>query len=101
MQAVEFQQQTDILAKDQPQYLPLPVHIKYEEVPTRYPGATEGDGYETINVAMEMTCCFQLSPEEIAQVVATGKIWYTQCVYGQQFQPVRMSMINPFEPIGG
>jgi hypothetical protein len=103
MQAVEFSQQTDILAKDQPQYLPLPVHVKYEQVtvpgPNGLPLINPDGTLLTKPVPMEMTCCFQLSPEEIAQAIATGQFWYTQCVYGNQFQPVRMSVVNPFEDV--
>jgi len=88
MQPVEFPQQTDILAKDQPQYTPLPVHIKFEQ-------QRMSDG-EAIDVPMEMTACFNLSPEEIAAINKTGALWYTQCVFGNPFQPVRLSVLNPF-----
>ena len=94
MKAIEFPQQHDILAKDQPEYLPLPVHYKTEPVKFK-----DADGNEVVkDVVMEVTACFQLEAEEIAQVIATGELYYTQCVYGQKFQPVRMSVINPFEP---
>lgn len=92
MKAIEFPQQSFILAKDQPQYIPLPVHAKEE--PIRFKDA---EGNEVVkDTVMELTACFQLSPEEVAQVVATGKIWYTQCVWGAAFQPIRMSVLNPF-----
>jgi hypothetical protein len=79
MLAIEFPEQTHILAKDQPQYLPLPVHIdQHDEM-------------------VPMTCCFQLTPEELAEINASGgKLWYTQSTFGHPFQPVRMSTQNPF-----
>lgn len=95
MQAIEFPQQTFILAKDQPEYTPLPVHATIEDV--QY--TDENGKVQTAkDVVTELTACFKLSPEEIAQVIATGELWYTQCVYGKQFQPVRMSVLSPFEP---
>jgi hypothetical protein len=88
MQPVEFPQQNEVLAKNQPQYTPLPVFIKFETVQT-------ADGPK--EVPMEMTACLQLSPEEIAEINATSKLWHTQCVFGNPFQPIRLSTQNPFE----
>lgn len=93
MQAIEFPQQTFILAKDQPEYIPLPVHAKMMQARFK-----DEDGKVYVrDIIEELTACFKLSPEEIDQVVATGKFWYTQCVWGQDFQPIRMSVLNPFE----
>lgn len=92
MDAIEFPEQTLIIAKDQPQYIPLPVHLKYYQDeqgnPLVHPESLQP-------VPEEMTCCFKLSPEEIQQIVNTGELWYTQCVFGNQFQPVRMSVLKP------
>lgn len=81
MQPVEFPQQTAILAKDQPQYTPLPVHVgsKDENFP--------------------MTSCLELNDEEIAELIATRKLWHTQITFGHPFQPVRLSTQNPFEEV--
>jgi len=78
MQPVEFPQQTHVLAKDQPQYTPLPVHIGAEE--ENFP----------------MTACFELSDAEVAEIIATKKLWYTQVTFGHPFQPVMLSTQNPF-----
>jgi hypothetical protein len=78
MQPVEFPQQTAILAKDQPQYTPLPVHVGPPE-----------EGYP-------MTACLELSEEEKAEIAATGKFWLTQITFGHPFQPIRLSTQNPF-----
>lgn len=77
MKAIDFEQRTCLLAEDQPQYETLPVHIN--------------DSAER-----EFTACFELSPEEIAEINTTGRIWYTQLTFGNPFQPVRMSTQNPF-----
>lgn len=79
MKAIEFPQQTHILAKDQPEYEPLPVHIAAGEPGTPF------------------TCVFELSDEEIAQIVQTKRLYYTQLTCGNLFQPVRLSTMNPFD----
>lgn len=79
MQPIKFPQQTHTLAENQPQYEPLPVHV----------GSTD---------AMPMTCCFQLSTEELAQINESGGVlWLTQLTFGESFQPVRLSTLNPFD----
>lgn len=78
MQPIEFPQQTDVLAKEQPQYTPLPVHVGSKE-----------DGFP-------MTACFQLTPDELAEIAATGKLWYTQVTFGHPFQPVMLTTKTPF-----
>jgi hypothetical protein len=96
MQPIEFSQQTFILAKNQPQYIPLPVHAgKYREHTVPHP-ILEGV-MEKVMLPDEITACFELSPEEIGEICRTGKLWYTQCIFGNQFQPVRLSTQNPFE----
>lgn len=97
MQAIEFPQQTDVLAKNQPQYIPLPVFV----LPGERTIKDEAGNITKEAVAYEMTACFLLDPEEIAEINATSKLWYTQCVFGNPFQPVRMSTRNPFEKVRG
>lgn len=95
MKAIKFPQQTFVLAENQPEYTSLPVHAKVEDVQYK---DEQGKVQTAKDITTELTACFELDPDEIAQVVATGKIWYTQVVYGAQFQPIRMSVLNPFEP---
>lgn len=78
MQPIEFPQQTHILAKDQPQYTQLPVHI------------------DESNQATPMTFCCELTDEEVAELIATRKLWLTQSTFGNRFQPIRLSTQNPF-----
>lgn len=93
MIAVNFEQANLMLAEDQPEYETLPVFVETREAEVRDPV----QGLIKKPVAWEMTACFQLNAEEIAEIVKTGNIWYTQCLFGQPFQPVRMSTQNPFK----
>ena len=81
MIAVKFSQQTHTLAENQPEYTPLPVHI------------------DQTDQNVPMTCCFELSDEEIAEIVATKRIWHTQLTFGNAFQPIMMTTRSPFEVI--
>jgi len=78
MDAIEFPEQTIVLAKDQPEYSPLPVHI-----------GSEAEG-------TPMTACFKLSAEELAEINETGIIWVGQLTFGKLLQPIRVSTKNPF-----
>ena len=78
MKAIEFPQANEILAKDQPQYQPLPVHI------------------DTTDPSTPFTVCFELSDEEINEIVRTRKLWHTQVTFGQRFHPIMMTTQNPF-----
>ena len=78
MIAIDFPQANVIVGKDQPEYLPLPMHYNPED-PMK-----------------PMTCCFELSDEELAEVIRTKRIWYTQCTFGNNLHPVRMDVRSPF-----
>lgn len=78
MKAVEFEGVNIVLGKDQPQYQPLPAMID-----------TEAEG-------VPITCCFELSDEELDEIKSTGKIWYTVLSFGQNFYPINMSTKKPF-----
>lgn len=77
MTAIEFEESNMVLAKDQPQYVPLPVHVN------------------PMDPDVPVTACFELSEEEIVQIVATKRIWHTQICFGQAVQPIRMSTTKP------
>lgn len=79
MEAITFKEVNLELAKDQEQYQTLPVH--YDDTIPEGP----------------MTACFKLTPEEIKQIILTGKLWHTQWTFKKGFQPVAMSTSNPFE----
>lgn len=76
MNPVEFPQQTMVLAKNQPQYTPFPVHFDARL------GACIG--------------CFELNDEERAAIAAGGKIWLWQYTFGHPFQPVALTTDDPW-----
>lgn len=78
MISVTFPEVNLPLAEDQPEYETLYVHVS--DTPER-----------------EITACFELSDEEIAEIVSTKKLWHTQLSFGQPVQPIRMSTQNPFK----
>lgn len=69
MKPVEFAEQNCVYAKDQPEYLPLPVF-------------KEQDG--------TVTSCWQMTFKERLQVLFSGKIWLTLLTFNQPLQPVIM-----------
>lgn len=76
MRPVEFPQQTMVLAKDQPQYDPLPIHYDPKL------GACIG--------------CFELTDEERAAIAAGAPLWLWQYTFGRPFQPVVITTDNPW-----
>lgn len=94
MEPISFPQQTDILAEKQPEYTPLPVRVTYETGIITDPESGE---QKRVTLPWTMTAGFRLSAEEMAQVIKTGILWYTQSVMGNRFQPVHLSTLNPFE----
>ncbi|HEY3658247.1 MAG TPA: hypothetical protein VGL34_25030 [Steroidobacteraceae bacterium] len=74
MKPVEFAEQTLVLAEDQPEYQPLPVHI-----------AKNGT----------VTSCWELSADDLVKIVHTKKIWFQQLTFGQALQPQLPSIDKP------
>lgn len=93
MKAIEFPQVNCMLAENQPQYETLPVFVESKAKQFRDP---ERMVNYTKQVAWSMTACFELSEEEIAEIVKTKKLWHTQLIMGHNFQPIIMSTQNPF-----
>ena len=77
MKAIEFEQQTVVLAKDQPEYNNLPVHI-------------------TNDAERQMISCYELTDEEFKIITETKKIWHGQCTFGKHYHPTWLSVQNPF-----
>ena len=92
MKSVKFPEANCPLGEDQPQYETLHVFVEEKEFPD-FPEFAEFAGKK---VPWSMTACFELSPEETEEFARTGKIWLTQMVMGNRFQPIRMSTQNPF-----
>lgn len=71
---IEFKEQNTVLAKDQPEYLPLPAYV---EKATR-----EG----------QVISCWKLSFLERAKLLFTGRLWLSQFAFHKPLQPQRPSV---------
>lgn len=74
---VKFPEANAVLAANQDDYEPLPVH--------RFPDDPQG------RVAM----CFRLSPAELEEIARTKTLWIQQLTFGQAFQPIALSTQRP------
>lgn len=86
MHAVEFTGQNIVIAKDQPEYLPLPAFVGE---------APEGTAVVT---------CWEFTEEEFQMVKETGRVWLMQLTFGAPMQPVQMSvepLVKIIPPGGG
>lgn len=79
MQPISFPEQTTILAKDQPQYLPLPCCI----TPTEIEGISQ------------YTCKYELTDLDIEQILKTRSIYFSQ--FGNCFHPIKPQISHPFK----
>lgn len=74
MKPIEFPGVNVILGKNQPEYQPLPVMVF--DTPER-----------------EMISCWELTDEEVSEIVKNKKIYFQQMTFGNPFQPV-LPMVN-------
>lgn len=72
---VKFPEQTVEVAKDQDEYLTLPAYQ---------------DEHETIS-------CWELTDEELHQLMTTRRLWIRQMNFGFPLQPQLPQVENPFE----
>lgn len=94
MKFVEFPQVTSILAKDQPEYTPIPVHCQIKR--GLFTDPDTGNHFEK-DYVHKMVCCIQLSPEQLEEAKNNGgRIWYQQLLFGNNFQPIFLSTKDPF-----
>ena len=75
MNLAEFPEQNVVIAKDQPEYREMPAHIDFER------GV--------------VTCCWELTPDEIAEVVRAGRIWHQVMTFNQKLQPQLLTVEKP------
>lgn len=69
-----------VLAKDQPQYIPLPVaHVHYS------------DGVRS------MISCYRLTWRERLRILFSGKVWWEQLTFGQPLQPQKLYLAEPLK----
>lgn len=96
MKAIDFPQRNLMLAENQPEYETLPVYVETKEMIVPNEPNDPQLAILTKNIPWSMTACFELSDREIEELVKTRKLWYTQMLFGNNFQPVAMSTKNPF-----
>ena len=76
MRLIEFPEQTVVIAKDQPPYIPFPAH-------------QFGDAHGRI------ACCWKLSFLERLRVLFTGAIWHEILTFNHPLQPQKLSVEKP------
>ena len=77
MKVIEFPEQTVVIAKNQPQYRPLPAY--------RYPDDPEG----------RIACCWSLSWRERFAVLCSGRLWHQILTFNAQLQPQLLTVEKP------
>jgi len=75
MKPVKFPECTHVLAKDQKEYLPLPVH-------------RQRDGL--------VVSCWRLTWWERVKLLATGRLWLMTLTYNAPLQPLAPQVNSPF-----
>lgn len=75
MKLVKFPEVNLVIAKDQPEYIPMPANYEPEH------------GVATI--------CWQLTFRERARLLFAGKLWHQIMTFGAAMQPQRMSATKP------
>ena len=77
MNLIDFPEQTVVIAKDQPEYLPLPAH--------RFKDDPQG----------RIACCWRMTLRERLRVLWTGRLWHQVLTFGQPLQPQLLSTEKP------
>lgn len=76
MTPTTFPQSNIVIAKDQPEYIPLPACVCHTGV---------------------VISCWALSKEEVNQIAESQLLWLKQLTFGQPLQPLVPQVENPFE----
>lgn len=77
MKPIEFPEHNAVLAKDQPQYQPLPVFR---------------DQFGLV------VSCWKLTRWERIKLLFTGRLWLMQLTFGEPLQPQLPQLESPFVP---
>lgn len=80
MKPMEFPEQTEVIAKNQPQYRPLPAY-RFKE---------ENGG--------EIVCCWKLTWRERVTIMVSGKLWHSILTFNRPLQPQWLSVKKPVMP---
>jgi hypothetical protein len=78
MSPIEFKQMNATLAKDQPQYQPLPVYR-----------ADEPEG--------RIISCWKFSIKERLRILFGANLWWSQMTFGKPLQPQLPQLESPFK----
>ena len=81
MKAINFPESNKVYAKDQPEYLPLPV-------------------YEDNEQGGRVFHCWQLTLKERIKVLFTGKLWINVLSFNRPLQPILPMVDCPFQKTG-
>lgn len=76
MKPVEFDEQTIVIAKDQPQYQPLPAFQHFDR-------------------SGRITFCWSLTWRERLKLLVTGKLWHQVLTFDQALQPQLLLVAKP------
>lgn len=76
MRLIEFPEQTVVIAKNQPEYNPLPAHQF---------GTTDG----------RIACCWKLTWRERFAVLFSGVVWHQILTFGSPLQPQLLTVEKP------
>ncbi len=77
MKPISFKEHTHVLAKDQKEYLPLPVFM--------------GEPPEH-----DVVSCWKMSLLERIKILFTGIVWIRQLTFGNKFHPILPEIKTPF-----
>lgn len=77
MKLINFPEQNTVIAKNQPEYNPLPAH--------RFTNDSQG----------RIACCWQLTWRERLFVLWSGKLWHQILTFGQPLQPQLLTVEKP------
>ena len=80
MKLIEFPEQTVVIAKDQPEYLPLPAH--------RFVDDPQG----------RIAFCWKLTWRERLSVLWRGVLWHQVMTFNRALQPQLMTVEKPDMP---
>ena len=79
MKPVPFEEVNTVFGKDQPEYMPLPALVKPFTIGKGDDAAVYPKGI--------VVSCWELSEEEIAEIVKTKKVYLSVLTFGQPVQP--------------
>lgn len=85
MKPIDFEGINTVIGQSQDCYLPLPALIKDHTVEDE-----EGDPVVIENG--NVISCWELTDEEVAQIVKTKKVWLSTLTFGGPFQPVCLTV---------